>query len=169
MDLHNIHELYAYNRWANARILDATAKLTEEQFLRDLRNSFPSVRDTLAHILGAEWIWLRRWKGTSPKGLPPGADFSTHAALRERWAEVEHEQTEYLDALKKEALETPLTFTNIAGKTLTFPLRYQLQHLVNHSTYHRGQITTMLRQLDAQPISTDLIVYVNSLSEAAKA
>lgn len=169
MELHDIHELYSYNRWANARILDATVKLTEEQFLRDLRNSFPSVRDTLAHILGAEWIWLRRWKGESPKGLPPGSDYSTHAALRQGWAEVEREQTGYINGLTKEALEAPLTYTNIAGKTLTFPLRYQLQHMVNHSTYHRGQITTMLRQLGAQAISTDLIVYVASLSEAAKA
>lgn len=59
--------LYDYNRWANARVHDAVAKLTAEQYTHDLSNSFLSVRDTLTHILAAEWIWLKRWQGESPK------------------------------------------------------------------------------------------------------
>jgi len=74
--------LFAYNRWANARTLSAAARLTPDQLTRDLGNSFASVRDTLVHIYGAEWIWLARWKGTSPTTAVVAADVPDVAALR---------------------------------------------------------------------------------------
>ena len=63
MDLTRIRELNDYSRWANRRTLAATAQLDSDKFTRSMGNSFSSVRDTLAHILGAEWIWLERWQG----------------------------------------------------------------------------------------------------------
>ena len=62
MVLEDIRLLYSYDRWANGRLLDAAADLTPEQFTRDLNGSFRSIRDTLLHILGGEWIWLEYWK-----------------------------------------------------------------------------------------------------------
>jgi uncharacterized damage-inducible protein DinB len=79
MNAQDIHLLYAYNSWANAKVLHAASKLTEEQFTEDLSSSHRSVRDTLAHILAAEWIWLMRWKGTSPKALLDPAASPTRA------------------------------------------------------------------------------------------
>ena len=58
--------LYDYNAWANHRAMDAASKLTAEQFVQPMGSSFASVRDTLAHIYGAEWIWLERFQGRSP-------------------------------------------------------------------------------------------------------
>jgi len=75
MELDSIRQLYDYNRWADRRILAKAGTLASEDFIRSMGNSFSSVRDTLAHILGAEWIWLERWQGRSPKALLDAAAF----------------------------------------------------------------------------------------------
>ena len=61
-----IQMLYRYNAWANARILDTSARLSPEQLLASCGASFDSVRDTLVHTLGAQWLYLERWQGRSP-------------------------------------------------------------------------------------------------------
>ena len=154
-----LRELFAYNRWANHRILDAAAKLSAEALDRDLGSSFPSVRATLAHILGSEWLWLCRWKGTSPTGVPDTWDLSTLDGIRARWAEVEREQQEFIDALGEEDLRRAVSYRNLKGEPFTNTMAQMLRHVVNHSTYHRGQVITMLRQLGAETVSTDLIAY----------
>jgi uncharacterized damage-inducible protein DinB len=159
MRIDELRLLYEYNSWANHRILKAAEAVTQEQFLKDLGNSFPSVRDTLVHILGAEEVWFTRWQGSSPKALRDPAPLATVAAVRECWGGVEQRLRAFVEGLTQDDLSHMRTYTNLAGKTLTLPLWQQLQHLANHSSYHRGQVTTMLRQLGAKPIATDLIVF----------
>jgi len=156
MMLQDIVTLYQYNRWANGRTLDAAEKLDPAAFVKDLKNSFPSVRDTLAHILGAEWIWLRRWKGESPAKLIVAAEFPTAASLRERFQAVDKERVAFLASVSEERLQQPFDYKDLAGNSLRLPFVQSMQHVVNHGTYHRGQITTMLRQLGATPIGTDM-------------
>src|SRR5258707_10727111 len=93
MNKHDVTYLNEYNKWANARMLDVASKLTPEQFTADLQSSHRSVRDTLAHTLAAEWIWLERWKGTSPGALLTATDFPTVDSLRARWTQVETDYT----------------------------------------------------------------------------
>ena len=81
--------LFDYNAWANRRSLEAASALTAEKFVQPLGSSFGSVRDTLAHIWGAEWIWLERFQGRSPSSLPDATQFPDMASLRERWDELE--------------------------------------------------------------------------------
>jgi uncharacterized damage-inducible protein DinB len=156
MNRQDILTLYEYNAWANARILRAVEPLAAKAFLRDLKNSFPSVRDTLAHILGAEWIWLRRWHGESPSQILVPTDYPTLGSLKDRYAAVDKERRAFLDGLSEERLAQPFQYKDMAGKAHSLLLVQSLQHVVNHGTYHRGQITTMLRQLGATPVSTDL-------------
>ncbi len=156
MNRQDIITLYDYNTWANGRILGAVEPLTPEAFLRDLKNSFPSMRDTLTHILGAEWIWLRRWHGESPSQVLPATDFPSVASLKDRYSSVEKERRAFLEGLSEERLAQPFQYKDIAGNAHSLLLVQSLQHVVNHGTYHRGQITTMLRQLGATPVSTDL-------------
>lgn len=156
MNRQDIVALYEYNAWANARVLRAVEPLSPEMFLRDLKNSFPSVRDTLGHILGAEWIWLRRWHGESPSQILPVTDFPTLVSLKDRYAAVEKERRDFLEGLSEERLAQPFQYKDLAGNAHSLLLVHSLQHLVNHGTYHRGQITTMLRQLGATPVSTDM-------------
>ena len=167
MTAQDILALYAYNAWANDRVFGAVEALAPGQFLRDLGNSFPSVRDTVAHILGAEWIWLRRWLGESPTALPPAADSPTVGSLRDRFAAIERERRPFLDALTDARLGEPLRYRDTAGRPSALLLGQSLQHVVNHGTYHRGQVTTLLRQLGAKPAPTDMARF--SLERAASA
>jgi uncharacterized damage-inducible protein DinB len=159
MDIETILELYRYNRWANARSLDAASKVSPADFTKEVGGSFASLRGTLAHVYGAEWIWLERWRGTSPRKLPFALDFPDVETIRSRWQDVEREQKEFLDALDDARLTQVVSYVNLKGERFAYPLGRMLQHVVNHSTYHRGQIATLLRQLGATPLSTDLLLY----------
>jgi uncharacterized damage-inducible protein DinB len=163
MQPETIRELYVYNHWANQRALDSVAPLSPEQFTRSMNNSFSSVRDTLAHILGAEWIWLERWLGRSPRELLPAADFPTVEPLRQRWATVEQDLNRFLQTLTPDHLQQSVAYINRAGEPFAYPLWQQMMHVVNHSSYHRGQVTTLLRQLGAEPLSTDFLLYYDLL------
>ncbi len=156
MNNQDIATLYEYNAWATGRTLDACASLTSEQFLKVLGNSFPSVRDTLAHILNAEWLWLKRWQGESPRAGLPATDFPTVDSVRDGFARVEADRRRFLSAVPEASLAEPFTYHDLQGVERQLTLVAALQHVVNHGTYHRGQVTTMLRQLGAVPVSTDL-------------
>jgi uncharacterized damage-inducible protein DinB len=152
-----LNELFAYHYWARDRQLQVCADLTEEQFLRPLGGSFPSLRDTLVHLVAVEWIWLERWRGRSPRTLLPPEEFPTLAAVSERWRAVEREMREYVAGLNEEALERPMTIVSTRGQSWTFALWRMIVHLLNHQAYHRGQVTTYLRQLGAQPAEVDFL------------
>lgn len=156
--IEHIRDLYAYDRWANRRILDAAERLPHQDFVRDLGSSFGSVRDTLVHVLGAEWVWLRRWQGTSPTGLPPW-DLDTTGDLRTRWSEVEGEVQSFVGGLVEQDLDRRVAYRNTKGEPFESTMIQMLRHVVNHSTYHRGQVVTLLRQLGADAPTTDLILY----------
>jgi uncharacterized damage-inducible protein DinB len=162
MQPETIRELYLYNHWANQRVLASVTPLSGEQFTRDMGNSFGSVRDTVAHILGAEWIWLERWLGRSPRALLPASDFPTVATIGERWATVEQDRNRFIQTLTPAKLQEPLAYINTRGQNFTYPLWQQMAHVANHSTYHRGQVTTLLRQLGAEPQNTDFLTYYDT-------
>ena len=164
-----IRSLYDYNAWANHRSLEAASALTAEQFTKSLGNSFSSVRDTLAHIYGAEWVWLERFQGRSPSSLPDTAQFADVAGLQERWAEHETRLLTFVRGLKQSDLDRVLEYKTLKFGVYRNPLWESMQHVVNHGTYHRGQVTTMLRQLGAQPIATDLMHFYRERATAAGA
>jgi uncharacterized damage-inducible protein DinB len=161
--------LYDYNAWANHRSLDAAAALTTEQFTRPMGSSFGSVRDTLAHICGGEWVWLERFQGRSPAALPEASQYADLASLRERWTEQEGRLLHFVGRLTQEDLDRVMEYKTLKFGVYHNPLWQSMQHLVNHGTYHRGQVTTLLRQLGAQPILTDLMHYYRERSTAAGA
>ena len=159
MRRNEVEELYAYNRWANERMLNAVAALDDEAFTRDLGGSFPSVRDTLAHLISAEWIWLQRWLGTSPTRDPDGWADMDLPGLRRFYAEVAAGQRAFIESLTDADLDREISYRTLAGVAHTNRLAFLLRHVVNHSSYHRGPVTTMLRQLGATPVATDLILF----------
>jgi uncharacterized damage-inducible protein DinB len=161
--------LFEYNAWANARSLDACAALTPAQLNQDLHSSFPAVRDTLAHVVGAEWIWNERWHGRSPAGQPAWAKEADFAALRSRFAEIDAELLAFVSSLQAADLDRTLEYSNMSGERFAHPLWQSIQHLANHASYHRGQIATMLRQLGAKPAHTDLIVFYRERQKRASA
>lgn len=165
MNTREIARLYEYNRWANGEMLAVVAPLPPEQFIRELGGSFRSVRDTLVHILSAEEVWLERWQGRSPRAMLTPTDFPDVASLRPRWGALERGQQEFLRGLTDAALKNVVGYVNFKGQEWRYALADMLVHLVNHSTYHRGQVTTMLRQLGAQPAATDFLLYLDVLAK----
>ena len=155
LDSETIRLLFDYNAWANRRTLDACAALSDEQFTRDMGSSFPSVRDTLAHILWAEWLWLERWRGRSPGPMPSATEYPDPA----RWAEVERDLMGFVASLSTTDVARISEYRTTKGTAVANPLWQSLQHVVNHGTYHRGQVATLLRQLGAKPNYTDLIYF----------
>ncbi len=164
-----VRTLFAYDRWANRRVLQACAGLTHEQLLRNMGSSFPSVRDTLAHIFGAQWIWLERFHGRVPPGLPKPEQFPDLAAVTEQASQVQEQLDQYLQRLTPEELASAFEYSDLKGNRHRSYRWQVLQHLANHGTYHRGQITTLLRQLGAKPVSTDLIAFYRECAGASAA
>jgi uncharacterized damage-inducible protein DinB len=160
MTYEDMEALLDYNYWARDRLLDAVDALTPEQFTRPLGSSFSSVRDTVAHICDAESIWLARWNGQQPTGFKPPGRMPDAAAARREWAELEAGTRAFLRSLGPQAVGYSLEYKDLRGNARSPLYSHMLQHMVNHGSYHRGQVTTLLRQLGAQPPkSMDLIAY----------
>ena len=102
--------LYDYNAWANHRSLEAASALTAEKFVQPMGSSFGSVRDTLGHIFGAEWIWLERFQGRSPASLPDTTQFKDAASLRERWNEHEERLLTFVRGLTQTDLDREMDY-----------------------------------------------------------
>jgi uncharacterized damage-inducible protein DinB len=158
----DIATLLLYNRWANERLLQTTAQLSQEAFTRDLRGSHRSIGETFTHILWGEWLWLQRWHGLSPTERFDPAAYQTVERLRSAWIPIQEDQLRFLDGVTEEKLETVIAYRNLQGELWQYPLRQMLQHVVNHSTYHRGQVVTLLRQLEVLPPPTDFLVFIDS-------
>jgi uncharacterized damage-inducible protein DinB len=174
MNLADIKHLFAYTEWANNLVLDAVEQLTEEQLRRDSQTSHGSIFGTLLHNAGAEWIWLERWQGRSPVG--PDAwtlwredSCSDLATLRQRWRQVIANRHAFLASLDEAQLAANRDFRLISGDADSLPLAGLMQHVVNHSTLHRGQIVGMLRQMGVKPPATDLLFYLREKAAEARA
>ncbi|MCI0369793.1 MAG: DinB family protein [candidate division NC10 bacterium] len=157
--LGDLKTLYAFNAWARKRMLDAAAQLDAAAYRKDLGNSFGSVHGTVVHILGAEEAWLMRWHGESPTALVSPDAFVSFAEVRRRWDALEADYRQFLARLTEEAVAQLIHYRDLRGDAYTTPLWQAMQHMVNHLTYHRGQVTTLLRQLGAKPVATDLIAF----------
>ena len=92
-----------------------------------------------------------------PASLPSADQFPDLASLRGRWTQFESDLLSYVGGLSAADLERSFDYRDTKGNPHSFVLWQALQHLANHGTYHRGQVITLLRQLGAKPVSTDLI------------
>ncbi|HLY73316.1 MAG TPA: DinB family protein [Planctomycetota bacterium] len=163
--LDTLRLLCGYTLWADGKMLDASSKLSPEHWTKDLGSSLKSVRDTVVHIASAQWIWISRWKGESPMAMWTAADYPTQASVLERWRPLRSELASFVAEQTEDSLRRPISYRNLKGDPFTYPLGHLMLHFGNHSTYHRGQVTTLLRQLGAQPESTDLILYYMQMSK----
>ena len=102
------------------------------------------MRATLAPILSAEWIWLRRWKGESPGGLPAGWDRLLVTSIRSAWEEIDTEREDWLAAPANEDLDRVVAYRNTRGESYSRTIWPMLRHVINHSSYDRGQLTPRL-------------------------
>jgi uncharacterized damage-inducible protein DinB len=155
----DVTALFAYDRWANAKVLDACRKLTAEQYVAEPVPGWSSVRSTIYHIAWVTEFHLRTMAGDPDESIPPEADLATvddAARLLERayWRFEELRPT-----LTPERLNTVLTWRR-RGRTATLPPWAALRHIVNHSTYHRGQVASKLKRFGIEQPITDFFFWV---------
>jgi uncharacterized damage-inducible protein DinB len=165
MPLQEITQLVVFNRWADERFFDALSQLSAEQYSRDLQSSHGGIHGTLAHIVGVEKGWLRRWRSQPATATSPLSHMHSLAELRAYWEGVCAEMSQFVATLDDCKLQETLETTTLAG-TFTAPYWQMIQHVVDHSSYHRGQIVTMLRQLGVTPPSTGMMRFYRDTSTA---
>ncbi len=155
-------ELIKYTLWADRRMLAATREVAPEHLVLDAGASHGSLLGTLAHVLGAQRLWMSRFCGAPLSRLPDASDYPDREALvsgfHELWAELEF----FLASLHEDQLQAPLAWSTLAGEAREERLWLLILHLVNHSTYHRGQAVLLLRQLGYPPPSTDLVEFLKN-------
>jgi len=159
VNLKEIRTFFSYSRWANHRLLAASRVLAPADFTREVGTSHGSVRGTLVHTLWAEWLWLRRWQGTSPKEVFDGDQYPDVAAIEGRWADVERDREDFISGLTEDRLGERIAYVNLQGQRWEYALVHMMQHVVNHSSYHRGQVVTLLRQMGRTPPATDFLLF----------
>jgi uncharacterized damage-inducible protein DinB len=150
--------LLAYNRWADRRMLDACRKLAPEQYAAEPVPGWASVRASVVHITSATFNWIRRLAGEEVVAPLTEADLPTLDDIERRLDRA----YQLLDGLwptaTPEWLATPQSFT-LRGKTWVLLPWVVLRHVVNHATYHRGQVASKLKRFGVEPPLTDLVFW----------
>lgn len=173
MDAAYFQLLFAYNAWANDRVLSRASATSEaDYFAPALGLSFGSLHATLVHILVAEIVWLARWQG----GQPPEAlkdarradelartEIPTFAVVREMWHREEKKLSALLASLTNADVDRPLRYETQYGEPNAQPLGQLMAHLVNHGAQFRAEAAVRLTQLGLSPGDLDLIVYLREL------
>jgi uncharacterized damage-inducible protein DinB len=159
-----VRDLFAYNRWATERILDAAAKLTPEQLHAPQTAGHGSVRDTLVHVLRPQRSWLSWWDGSLSPGdarklkIDP-AEYPDVAAVRVLWESVEEQTQSFVAGLTDDDVARIYEYTLPNGVEMRLPLWRMMLHIANHGTQHRSEVAAMLTDLGQSPGDLDYIVF----------
>ncbi|MGA9118778.1 MAG: DinB family protein [Bacteroidota bacterium] len=151
-----MRQLFAFNAWATNRIFDALEKLPAEQVGKDLQSSHKSILNTLVHLVGAERAWCSRWTGATVEPFLTVADAPNIMVLKETWNKVGFETAKFLGSLSEKKLTELFEMKTSKGDVLKLVYWHSMLHVIDHSTYHRGQVVTMMRQLGAVPPNTGM-------------
>ncbi len=153
----DLERLLDYNVWANHRMMRVAVLLPADEFARDLGATHRSVQGTLLQLLLAEWTWFDRWKGVNVPRVLEENDFKNVLSLRERWVKMEEERRNWFRALPDGAPGEVVRYTLTSGEAYEVPLWKLVQHMVNDSTFYRGQLAALYRQLGLKLVSTDIL------------
>jgi uncharacterized damage-inducible protein DinB len=151
--------LFEYNRWADDRIVASIRLLTPEQYTRQPAADCRSVHGTLIHMADATLIWVRRLQGETVSGRIDEASVPT---LEEavRFLDRSHQAVADLQpTLTPEALAGELSYADLQGQLKALPVWSVLRHIVNHSSYHHGQIAARLIDAGIEPPLLDLALW----------
>jgi len=160
MTANDVRQLLDYHYWARDRVIEAVRRVDLTTFTAPRDSSFSSIRDTLAHTYLAEWAWYSRWQGKSPSAFPALDQFADVESLSTAWQDTEQKVRAFVQPMSDHDVMRVVAYRMFSGVEATSPIWQMVQHVVNHASYHRGQVTTMLRQAGAEPAkSMDLIAY----------
>jgi uncharacterized damage-inducible protein DinB len=156
--MHRQFQLMArYNRWMNRKLYAVCADIADADRKKDLGAFFKSVHGTLNHLLYGDRAWLGRFTGqlfVTVIGQELYADF---AELRREREITDAAILAWSENLDPRWLAADFTYTSfVDGKTRMLPAWTLVTHLFNHQTHHRGQVTTLMKQLGHEPGVTDV-------------
>ena len=151
----------AYNLWANNRLIEVINNLTDEQVDREIMSSFSSIRKTVLHLWDVENIWWQRMKLVEVQIWQSDNYTGSLMELNNNLLAQSKQWKEWIDIATEAALEHEFIYRNSKKDQFKQPVYEMLLHLFNHQSYHRGQLITMLRQVDEKNIpNTDLISFL---------
>jgi len=166
MNLTDLNTWLDYHYWARDVVLDAVELLTPDQFTRPVESSFKSMRDTVAHMYGAEWLWYCRWTGNLGASMPKYDTWPDLISIRKAWLDHQVKVRTLVTDEGEAGVSRVYHYKSLAGQPTSSQFWEMLVHVVNHGSYHRGQVTTLLRQLGAAPPkSTDMITFFRTRAQ----
>lgn len=152
-----------FMKWADQTMLAALSQVPCDQVIEDLGNSFKSMLGTLSHVYLAEWVWIKRLRGDSTAKITDVEAPADLNALEQAWPALHQLWSDWSLSLSSEQWQTPLVLRSMQGTEFPLPYWQVVMHLVNHGSYHRGQVATMLRQSGIKPPGTDLVTFYRTL------
>jgi uncharacterized damage-inducible protein DinB len=155
----DLESAFAYNGWANGRTASSCRGLSVEDYGRALGGGWTSVRDTLVHIASATQAWFERFQGHSPERLLTGADVPELEDATARLAAADASLSEFVRSCPEGDRGKILAYTNLRGQAKHVAYWAVFRHVVNHASYHRGQIASMIRMLGGEPSPTDFVLW----------
>jgi uncharacterized damage-inducible protein DinB len=150
-----IRAMYDYNEWANNHVLQTAAQVSEDDFVRPQGASFDSVEGNLAHIVGAQIVWLARWAAGNNPPLGQVQNIKGMGAIRQAFDRSHDELRAYLRGLTEETLDAPMTFTDSRGTQHRRVPWQLLMHVANHGTHHRAETAMALTAMGHPPRQLD--------------
>jgi uncharacterized damage-inducible protein DinB len=152
--------LATYNSWANDKAMDWLSQISDEQWEQPLTSSFSSVRQTAVHIASAEKIWIDFWT-KAPAAIYLSAHFDgSKNDLIDIWKTASVGMQNFIKNCPEENYADPVTFVYPRGGSGQLHYWQTFAHSINHSTYHRGQLVTLLRQAGFDKLSSlDQVTY----------
>jgi uncharacterized damage-inducible protein DinB len=159
MTVKDLETMFDYSYWANSKLFEVISQLTPEQFTQTVAGSYGSLRNTMVHMLSAEWGWLDRCGGAKRGPALNAPDYPTFASVRDKWQQVEGHLREFLRSLRDEDLNRIVEFALGSGPKQSMPLGALMQHAVVHGVHHRGQVALLLRMLGKVPGNVDMLIY----------
>jgi uncharacterized damage-inducible protein DinB len=158
MTAKDLQVLYEYDSWANNKLLQPIAQLTPEQFTQSVVGAHDSIRNTMVHVLSAEWGWLDRCGGAKRGERLKPADYTTVESLMQLWSTIEGYLREFLSLLKDEDLARVVEYDFGQGPN-TSTLGELMQHAAIHAIHHRGQVAVLLRSIGIVPGNFDILFF----------
>ena len=158
MTVADLTRRFEYGYWANRKLFAAVGQLTPDEFTRDVAGSYGSVRNTLVHMLSAEWGWIARCGGPERGPALKPVDYPTFDSLIEKWLTIEGYVYEFLESLIDADLHRVIEFDFGRGP-MSGSVGELLEHAANHGVHHRGQVALLLRALGHAPGNVDLLFY----------
>lgn len=155
--------LFEYVRWADHRQMDACRSVPPANYLKDYGFSFRTVHDTLVHMCAAQEIWLTRWESggaNSPQRMLDRSDLPDLESVRVHWGALHARLGDFVHRQTTHSLAKRIEWTATDGKFYTLPLGHLIQHCLDHSTYHRGQLNSLIKLAGGTPVRVMYYTYL---------